>query len=170
MQIHHLFLRPRYAIVLFLMLILGSSSKTRHPYYLSVTEIRSDSKQQTLNISCRMFTDDLQEALYKLYQCKVDLEKGETQCDASLQQYITERLRIKIDGKPVAFRFIGHETEDEATWCYLEATYSYQNEAVEVYNRLLYDFLPEQTNLVHLYRDGQRKSYKLVNPEEVARF
>lgn len=152
------------------MLVLASSSKTAHPYYLSVTEIRSDSRQRTLNISCRMFTDDLQDALYRIHHCKTDLEKKETQCDAVLTQYIADRLRIKFDGKPVPFRFIGYETEEEATWCYLEADVFYEKGTVEVSNRLLYDFLPEQTNLVHFYRDGQRLSYKLVNPDEMAKF
>ena len=152
------------------MLLLGSSSKTLHPYYISVTEIRADSKQHTMNISCRMFTDDLQNALYKIHHCKADLEKGESQCDEALGKYISDHLQILIGGKPIALKFIGYEIEEEATWCYLEVAFSYSGETVEVHNRLLYDFLPEQTNMVHFYRDGQRKSFKLVNPEEKVNF
>jgi IS30 family transposase len=74
-----------------------------------------------------------------------------------------------VAGKPVSFQLIGYEIEEEATWCYLEAASFPGTGAVEIHNRLLYDYLPEQTNLVHYYRDGQRSSYKLVNPEETAK-
>lgn len=169
MQIHHLFQGFRYTWALFFLLFLGSSSKTAHPYFVSVTEIRSDSKQQTLNISCRMFTDDLQDALYKKYQFKTELSKKDGQADAFLQRYITERLQIQVAGKPVSFQLIGYEIEEEATWCYLEAASFPGTGPVEIHNRLLYDYLPEQTNLVHYYRDGQRSSYKLVNPDATAK-
>ena len=170
MQIHYLFQGFRYKGVLFLLLFLGSSSKTVHPYYVSVTEIRSDSRQQSLNISCRMFTDDLQDALYKKYRYRAELSKQDGQAEAYLQRYIAERLQNTVAGKPVTFQLIGYEIEEEATWCYLEAASFPGTGPVQVHNTLLYDFLPEQTNLVHFYRDGERSSYKLVNPEASASF
>jgi len=170
MQIHHLFQGFRHTWVLFLLLFLGSSSKNVHPYYVSVTEIRSDFRQQSLNISCRMFTDDLQDALYKKYQYRTELSKKDGLADAYLQRYIAERLQITVAGKPVTFQLIGYEIEEEATWCYLEATSFPGTGPVQVHNKLLYDYLPEQTHLVHFYRDGERSSYKLVNPEATAYF
>ncbi len=170
MQIHHLFQGSRYTRALFLLLFLGSSFETAHPFYISVTEIRSDSKQQTLNISCRMFTDDLQSALFKKYQFQAELSKKDGTADVFLQKYIAERLQIIVAGKPVHFQLVGYEIEEEATWCYLEASSFPGTGPAEVHNRLLYDYLPEQTNLVHFYRDGVRNSYKLVNPDAVITF
>ena len=112
MQIHHLFSSFRLTALLFLMFVLGSSSKTAHPFYISVTEIRSDAKAQTLNVSCRMFTDDLQEALYKLYQYKGNLEQPDAQYNALLEKYIAGRLQVRIGEKTVRFRFGGYETEE----------------------------------------------------------
>ena len=83
---------------------------------------------------------------------------------------IAERLQITVAGKLVTFQLIGYEIEEEATWCYLEAASFPGTGPVVVHNKLLYDFLPEQTNLVHFYRDGERSSYKLVNPEASASF
>ena len=121
-------------------------------------------------MSCRMFTDDLQNALYQLYGYRADLEKNDSKHDPWLQKYIGEHLQISVGGQMVSFRFAGYETEEEATWCYLEAT-SFPGEGpAEVRNRLLYDFLPEQTNMIHYYRNGQRSSFKLVNPDVIAQF
>ena len=117
-----------------------------------------------------MFSDDLQNALYKLYQHKTDLEKDDNSDNEYLFKYISERLQLNVAGKPVVFRFAGYETEDEAVWCYLEATTYPGNDKVQVNNSLLFDFIPEQTNLIHFYRDGVRTTTKLMNPEREAAF
>ncbi len=166
MQIHYVFRASRYFSALLLLLVFSSSSKTVHPFFVSVTEIRSDTQQKSLNISCRMFTDDLQDALYETYRYKADLSKRDAQTDPYLSRYIAEHLRLTVAAKPVVLQFIGFEIEEEATWCYFEAASFPGNGQMEVVNRLLYDFLPEQTNLIHFYRNGQRSSFKLVNPEE----
>jgi hypothetical protein len=151
----------------FLMFISGTSV---HPFYISVAEIHTNSTNQSFNVSLRMFTDDLQTALYKLYQYKTDLEKQDVQSETYLHKYIQERFQITVNGQPVTLRFVGYEQEEEATWCHLEVVTYPGNGKVQITNRLLYDFISEQTNLVHFYRDGVRSSTKLQNPEKVAVF
>ena len=143
---------------------------SRHPYFISVTEIRSDASAKTFNVSCRMFTDDLQTALYKKYGYKAELSNKEPEANQHLLQYITSHLQVKVDGYPVALSWVGYEIEEEATWCYLEATTFPGNTSVEVTNTLLYDYIAEQTNFVHFYRDGKRNSTKLVNPQNLAKW
>lgn len=141
-----------------------------HPFFVSVTEMRSDSKKQTFTVSCRMFTDDLQTAIFKLYAHKGELDKADGSANTVLEKYITERIAIKVAGKDVAFTFVGYETEEEATWCYLEATTFPGTGKVEITNKLLFDFIEGQTNLIHCYKDGVRNSYKLVQPEQYTSF
>lgn len=167
MQRQHFF---KYISCFLLLFLFNISAKTVHPFFISVTEIRSDSAKKSMNIACKMFTDDLQQALLKLYQHKADLEKGDNSSAEFLQKYISERLSVTVNGQPVSFRFAGYETEDEATWCYLEAVAFPGDGKVEISNGLLYDFIEGQTNLVHFYRDGKRNSGKLVNPNRVIVF
>lgn len=144
--------------------------KQEHPFFVSVTEIRLDSKKQTFTLSARMFTDDLQNALFKLAQYKGELNAEDGTADTALTTYLAEHLSIQVGGKAVAFQFVGYETEDEATWCYLEATTFPGTGTIDITNRLLFDYIEEQTNLVHCYRDGVRASYKLVKPETTTQF
>ena len=44
-----------------------------HPYYISMTEIEHDKTNNTLEISVRIFTDDLEKTIRKTYTGKVDL-------------------------------------------------------------------------------------------------
>jgi hypothetical protein len=165
MQRHNLFRKVCFLGLFFFSLMMISAKKVAHPFFISVTEIRSDSKKQTFQVSCRMFTDDLQEALYKLYQYKTELSAQETGADAYLNRYISERLQINVGGKYVPLTFVGYEIEEEATWCYLETTTFPGTGQAQVNNRLLYDFISGQTNLVHFYKDGVRSSSKLNNPD-----
>lgn len=161
-------------IVILLFFVVASlgilSSWLIHPYYISMTEIRIDTNKKTVNTSCRMFTDDLQQALLKLYGKRVDLQKQDTANLPILQRYITERLQLSIAGKSTKFKLIGYEIEEEATWCYLETSPYSQPGKIVLTNKLLFDFLPEQTNFIHCYRNTDRKSTKLVNPETQAVF
>ncbi|MFN8711392.1 MAG: DUF6702 family protein [Bacteroidota bacterium] len=166
----------RFSARLFLILLFAaaglcfSAAVIKHPYYISMTEIRIDTNKKTVNTSCRMFTDDLQQALFKLYGKRVDLQKQDTTALPLLRRYISERLQISIGGQLTKFKLIGYEIEEEATWCYLETTPYTQPGKVQITSKLLYDFLPEQTNFIHCYRNTERKSTKLVNPETQASF
>jgi hypothetical protein len=167
MQRPYLFRYFYWFSLLFLWCISGTSV---HPFFISVTEIRLEPSKQTLNVSCRMFSSDLQDALLKLYQHQANLEVADNRAGDYLSKYINERLQIKVDGQPIAFRFAGYENEEESTWCYLEATAYPGNGKVQVNNGLLFDFISEQTNIIHFYRDGARTTTKLVNPERIAGF
>ena len=46
----------------------------KHPFYVSVSEIRIDDQKKQLTLSCKLFTDDLQDAIYKQFKWKADLK------------------------------------------------------------------------------------------------
>ncbi len=44
-----------------------------HPLHVSVTEINHNAADKTLEISCKLFTDDFEKVLTQNYKTKVDL-------------------------------------------------------------------------------------------------
>ena len=46
------------------------SAEAFHPFYISITEINHNAKDKTLEISCKMFAEDLEETLNKNYKTK----------------------------------------------------------------------------------------------------
>ncbi|MFM2339019.1 MAG: hypothetical protein RL115_2212, partial [Bacteroidota bacterium] len=44
-----------------------------HPFHVSVIEVNHSSTDKSLEISCKIFTDDFERALIKNYKTKVDL-------------------------------------------------------------------------------------------------
>ncbi len=113
-----------------------------------------------------MFTDDLQEALYKLYGHRQNLQtNGIASNDDILSKYLSQKIKLKISNIPIKLNYLGYENEEEAVWVYLEAqNLKIDSKIVELDVSILYDFLKTQTNLIHCYFDGQRISYKLDNP------
>ncbi len=143
-----------------------------HPYFISVTEIHISSQKKNFEVSCSMFTEDLESAIKSVYSTQIDVKKqlNATEFLDLIYKYISARLEISIDGKKQAYTLIGCENIEESTWCYLEGSCSSLNGSVSVINSLLFDFLEEQTNMVHVYWDEERQSTKLVNPNKQAEF
>lgn len=160
----------RLMVVLCLLITETAFIKPVHRYYFSFTEIHVDTKKQTLNVSCKLFTDDLDEALFKKYGKKINLVSKNKEAEDILNKYINENFKITIGDKLQKLSFVGFENDADAIWCYFEAESFKEKGKVEVSNTLLYDYLPEQCNVINFYWDKVDKSAKLTNPEKTAIF
>ena len=156
-----------------MMLIMVSSFYTmKHPFYISVVDIKQDAKQQSLNVSVRLFTSDLEDALRKTMGKPIDVlhPKNKTEMDSMVCYYIKKRLAIQVNGKLQTLHFIGYEKEEESVWAYLEIQKVVKLKTLTVDTKLLYDFLPQQVNIVHAEINAIKKSSKVSNPESRVEF
>jgi hypothetical protein len=157
-----------YIFLLFGLLFIGWKA---HPFFVSVTEIKYNEKNKSLEIACKMFSNDLEDALKKTSKKNIDIlhPKDKKETEKILFEYIQKRLQIKVNGKPVNYSFIGYEKEEEAVWTYLECK-SEKPKTLVIDNKLLYEFLKSQINIVHAEVLGNKQSSKVTNPESVISF
>lgn len=143
-----------------------------HPFYVSVTEITHNAKTQSVEISCRMFYDDLEHVLEKQYHTKLDIVKpaNKDQLNKLLNDYIHQHLVIKVDGKVLNPAYVGYEIQEDGAWTYLEVKGVPKAQKIEVHDDLLFIEHAEQINMIHVTVNGQRKSTKLDNPAANASF
>jgi len=143
-----------------------------HPYYVSVTDIKYKETEKTLQISCRTFTDNIETALKKIYNKPVDIlhPKDKQEVEKLLFDYINKHLKIKVNGKLQTLIFIGYEKEEEAIWTYLEIKNAALPNVITIENTLLYEYLPQQINMVHTEVKGKKQSSKVTNPEKELEF
>ncbi|MGV3640317.1 MAG: DUF6702 family protein [Adhaeribacter sp.] len=143
-----------------------------HPFYVSMTEVQHNEKAKRLEVSCKVFSNDLEAMLEKKYQTSIDIlqARDKARIEPLLQDYLKQHLRVQVDGKPVAFRFLGYEIEEDATWCFLEAVKVNQVKRLEIKNDILFAEHPTQTNMLHVTVKGRRQSTKLDNPQSQASF
>ena len=144
----------------------------RHPLFVTVTEINHNAKDKTLEISCKIFTNDLEGALKKSVRSSVDLgdPRNKKITEQYIRDYITRHLEIKVDDKPVALQFVGSEKETDATWSYFQVTQVESVHKLGVTNTLLYESFDNELNIMHVTVGGNRKSGRLNNPESTTVF
>lgn len=139
-----------------------------HPFYVSVTQIDQNQKDNILEVSCKIFTDDFEKTLRMHYPGHIDL-LNPTDLPATnkiVNDYINKHLFISVDGKKSVLQFIGYEKNEEAVECFFQVNSSVVKKSIGVFNNLLFEYKPEQTNIVHVTVNHTRKSRKLANPDD----
>jgi hypothetical protein len=143
-----------------------------HPFHVSTTEINHNATDKSLEISCRIFTDDFESCLSKSFHTKADLSSPgmKTAMDTIVRKYLTQRLQIKTDGRLTAIKYLGFEKQDEAIYVYFEVDNIPSVKKVDVTDSILYDLYDDQLSIIHVIVGGNRKSTKLDYPKTVASF
>ena len=79
-----------------------------HPFFVSMTDINYNSKDKELEISVRIFTDDLENTLRKYHNSKIDIlhPADQEQMNAFVYEYIQKHLQLKVNDKAVDMNFV----------------------------------------------------------------
>jgi hypothetical protein len=143
-----------------------------HPFHVTVVEIEHNAADKTLEISCKVFTDDFETILAKNYNIKVDLinSPNKAAMDTVVKKYILSHLSIKVNGRPAVLEYVGFENEKEAAYGYFEIDNIPAVTKVEIVNSLLYDKFDDQMGIMHVKVNGNRKSTKINYPDKEAVF
>ena len=130
-----------------------------HDFHTSLTEIHHNAKDRAFEISIRVFSDDLETALARAnngQKIRVDAANA----DPVIERYIRGKFWFAgADKQRRAFTYIGHETEGDAQWIYLEMPFSEQFRGGLLQHSVLTEVFADQTNLVNLRVGGQKKTF-----------
>lgn len=134
-----------------------------HPLHLSVSEVVLNPKSGNLEISHRIFLDDLEADLQERYGKQIDLMKPS---DPELVQelvgnYLNQHFRLQVNGKNVQTRYLGFEVEEDAIWAYMEVPKVRQISSINVQNSLFFNRFNDQVNLVNVSVGNKIKSMRL---------
>jgi hypothetical protein len=153
-------------LLLICMTLVFTGAKT-HPIYVSVTEIQHNAKDKTLEISCKIFTSDFEAILKSKTKSKVNLLQptDKTLMESLVNQYIQQHLKIKVDGNLKPMEFLGYEQNEDAIQSFFEINNVATLKKIDVQDEILYEYKSEQISIIHVVVNGNRKSTKLVNPD-----
>jgi hypothetical protein len=138
-----------------------------HPFHVSVIEINHNAVDRTLEISCKIFTDDFEKSLAKNYKTKVDLinPPNKAAMDTLVKKYLYSHLTIKANGKTVVFNYLGFENDHEAAYGYIEVPDVPAVNIFDIHSSIMFDMFEDQMNIFHVTVGGKRKSTKLNYPD-----
>ncbi len=144
-----------------------------HPYHVSVVEINHNSAEKTMEITCKLFTDDFESILSRSSNnVKVDLinSPDKSKMDSLVKKYVLSHLAIKVNDKPVYLDYLGYENDQEAVYSYIEGAAIPAINKLEITNSLLYDLFDDQIGIIHIIVNGKRQSLKISYPDKTAVF
>ena len=136
-----------------------------HPFHVSVCSIHHAPDEQTLQITQKIFADDLEEALTAASTIgPVDVlnPPDSDALDALIDDYLRNHLQITVNGQVMEATYLGHEREEMALWCYLEVSGVPDIQSLSVRSTILIDTFDDQTNIVHVEYRNALKSMKLA--------
>ena len=141
-----------------------------HDIHLSKCEIEYIKEEKTIQISLRVFIDDLELALTEkgatdLFLCT---KKEHPEALDYIDQYFRETFKVKTDDKELSYQFIGKEMSEDlaAVWCYLEITDVEFERNFKVENKVLMELYADQRNIVKVKLDKNIKEHFLFDPSD----
>jgi hypothetical protein len=152
----------RYILLLTLAVTLTSAGV--HKFYVAVFQLEYVPAKKVVQMTSRIFIDDLDAALTKKYGKKLYLctPKEASDTDDYLKKYFEEKISIKLNGTAKTVKFLGRETEDDILVCYYTIQADAAVKSMYINNTVLFDAYPEQQNIIHTKVNGQKKSLMLT--------
>lgn len=134
-----------------------------HPFHVSVCDVDFKEESKSIQVSQRIFLDDLEKALNEKYDINIAIDDMSTEAyrDSIIHVYLFETLNLIIDGKVRNRNYIGNEIEEDAMWCYIEYEGIKTFKTLEMTNRVLLETFDDQANIVHFSYGESEKSVKL---------
>ena len=132
-------------------MIIGLSSFSIHKFYVSLYQVDYAREKKMLQITSRIFIDDLNNAIDKKYGKKIQLgSENETDADLLLfKKYFSEKFTMKVNGQLKPVQFLSKEMEGDVLICYFKIKDIYKIESLEIYNAVITEGNSEQQNIMH---------------------
>jgi hypothetical protein len=134
-----------------------------HPFHVSVCDIEFKRESKSVQVSQRIFLDDLEQALSKTFSVNLIIDDENTIefRDSLIQVYVLEHLDMTFDGSEKKRAYVGNEVEEDAMWCYIEYSGIKKFSTLEIRSTVLLKAFDDQDNIIHLKHGDFEKSIKL---------
>ncbi len=137
-------------LAVLVVLFVSVSSFEMHKFYVSIYQIKYAQEKKMLQITSRIFVDDLNNIIKEKYHVKTNLgEPNESAEDIALmKKYIFENFSIKVNNQPKQINFASKEMEGNVLICYYNVKEVSKIKTLEIQNSVLLDLNEEQQNII----------------------
>ena len=136
-----------------------------HKFYTSIYQINYAPQKKMIQITSRIFIDDLNDALEKRFHTKsyIGTDKETPQDAIAMQKYLAEKFILKVNGlkKPMSFR--SKEIEANVLVCYFRITEVSKITKLEIENSALTELNSDQQNIIQANISGEKQSLLLTS-------
>ncbi|MXX02703.1 MAG: hypothetical protein F4X08_12340 [Gemmatimonadetes bacterium] len=141
----------------------SSAAAPAHVFYVSIARVKWNADDARLDISVRIFTDDLEEAIVAKGGPRLRLwtDQAHADRDRHVAEYLASRLAFRVNGVDRQLTYAGIEDALDATACLVQITGVDRVETIEVENRILIEMFDTQANVMRFEIGGEKKYVNL---------
>ncbi|HEX7957457.1 MAG TPA: DUF6702 family protein [Pyrinomonadaceae bacterium] len=141
-----------------------------HKFYASLAQVEYNAGEKTVEVTLRVFADDLELALKRRAGRDVRLDRAKD-ADRLVLAYLRDTFEIKNrDGEVKPLKWVGMELSAGIAWLYVEAEMPEGLSGARLRDHVLFELFDEQVNtvsvrypgasgdLVFVHGDGEREA------------
>ncbi len=152
-------------------LAVQAASPPLHPFHTSVAELEYNVESKRIEVSVKLHSTDMDNALSAVLGKRVDIEKD--QVDKELMKYLESHFYLLPESAAKAeeitektplskVHFIGKESDKGWLWVYFEMELPETDETLALVNTVFLDRIKDQINTVSVRANAKRQSMKMT--------
>jgi hypothetical protein len=151
--------------IAFLLLFFVLTGFSMHKFYVSIYQIDYAQDKSMLQITSRIFVDDLNAVLKSKFNKETHLgAANESEEDVVLmKKYLLEKFSIKVNGNPKAINYLSKELEANVLICYYNIKEIKKIKSIEIQNTALFELNSEQQNIIQTNIYKKKKNLLLTS-------
>ncbi|HEX7312588.1 MAG TPA: DUF6702 family protein [Pyrinomonadaceae bacterium] len=127
-----------------------------HKFYTSLAQVEYNAEEKSVEVTLRVFADDLELALKRRAGREVSLDRTKD-ADRLVLAYLRDTFEIRNrDGKAKALKWVGMELRAGVAWLYFEAEMPEGLAGARLRDHVLFELFDEQVNTVSVRYPGAR--------------
>ncbi len=145
-------------VIFLLLVVLSITTSAFHPIYVSSTDIDYKSKEKRLEISIKIFSDDLQKVLSKVLKREIEINTNRESNDAEtlILDYIKKHFVLYNGDKILDLEFVGRSQDKDDLFgmlVFFKVDKVKRLSNLRLYNSILVDDLAGQINTISFRKD-----------------
>lgn len=136
-----------------------------HKYYMAIYQVDFVPQKKRIQVTSRIFVDDLNSALEKKFRVKsnIGFSQETPQEEANLKKYLAENFIIKVNGVAKPMTYLSKELEANVMICYFRIPEISKINSLEIENSLLMEWNSDQQNIIQANLNGEKQSVMLTS-------
>lgn len=140
--------------------MLTCSAYTWHKFHMSIYQINYVPAKKRLEITSRIFVDDMNQALQNRFNRKTHIGTPEESAEdiQFMSRYLSEHLKIAVNGNAKTLQFVRKEMENNIIVGYFKVTDIAAIKSIYIENVALMEIFSDQQNMMQVRFNGKNES------------
>ncbi len=136
-------------------------SSFTHDYYVSITEVVYVAEKQQLQLTTRIFTDDMEAYFNSQTNETIQLspDRNSILIDSLVEKFFKNNFKVFFDDNELEISYLGRQYQEDQILIFAEVAELIPPISYEIQNTILIPFRTKQQNIVRVKNNIANKSF-----------